>query len=305
MAILFKAPHQRWPSVVLTALLCLLLAPNSASVYAQQPKDPPKDPIEEEGILNALDDKVLTVADLNEKLSSRGVAFVLTPPIEAKIRQQGSYLGTKGIKKLLDIIRKNYRPNYRLRVSLLKYGPCGQHFEQFASLLSSKITVLPSMLIRKDGRSGYTAGLKLVKEEQLSNLSLYEANQYWQTTRSLQLLQGTCESKGNDVYVISLVFLGDLHGPLNEAIRIVFKVDPNEYGETRDIHSLLILYSLAKEAQLRGVSKDLIIAYLSEALGIASQIRSGNPPGLDSIRAAILSMLNELGASGLTVMPAP
>jgi hypothetical protein len=102
--------------------------------------------------------------------------------------------------------------------------------------------------------------------------------------------------------VISLVFLGDLHGPLNETIRIEFKVDPNEYGETRDIHSLLILYSLAKEAQLRGVSKDLIIAYLSEALGIASQIRTLNPPGLDSIRAAILSMLHEMGASDLTVM---
>lgn len=145
----------------------------------------------------------------------------------------------------------------------------------------------------------------MVKEEQLSNLSLLEANQYWQTTRSLQLLQGTCAVKGDDVYVISLVFLGDLHGPLGEPIRIEFKVDPSEFGETRDIHSLLILYSLAKEAQLRGVSKDLIIAYLAEALGIASQIRSDNPPGLDSIRAAILSMLHELGASDVTVMPAP
>jgi hypothetical protein len=302
MAKLFKAPHQRWPSAVLSALLCLLLlASISASVSAQQSQEP----IEEEALLKTLNTGWLTAAELNTDLSSRGVAFALTPVIEAKIRRRGRYLGSDGIEKLLNTIRNNYRPNYRLRVSLLKYGPCGQHFEQFASLLNSKITVLPSMLIRKDGRSGYTAGLKLVKEEQLSNLSLLEANQYWQTTRSLQLLQGTCVSKGNDVYVISLVFLGDLHGPLNEAIRIEFKVDPNEYGETRDIHSLLILYSLAKEAQLRGVSKDLIIAYLSEALGIASQIKSNNQPGLPSIRAAILSMLNELGASDLTVMPAP
>jgi hypothetical protein len=298
--IILQASHRRWPLTILITLLCLLLLQFSQSVYAQQSQQP----IEEQGLLKALSRKILTAVELKRELSLRGIAFVMTPAIEAEIRRRGSYLGKDDIQELLDIIRNNYRPNHRLRVSLLKYGPCEEHFEQFASLLNSKITALPSMLIRKDGRSGYTAGLKLVKEEQLSNMSLYEANQYWQRTQSLQLLQGTCVSKGNDLYVISLVFLGDLHGLLAETIRIEFKVDPSEYGETRDIHSLLILYSLAREAQLRGVSKDLIIAYLSEALGIAGQIKHLDPPELDSIRTAIVSMLRELGASNLTVLNA-
>jgi hypothetical protein len=51
-----------------------------------------------------------------------------------------------------------------------------------------------------------------------------------------------------------------------------FKVSPDEFGNTRDIHTVSILYALAQEAKTRGLGQDLIIRYLSEAHTIASQI---------------------------------
>lgn len=282
-------------SIVVAEILCLLMM-SDETVSAQRLQ-----PIDKDGLLTALNKKVLSAAELKIEIDLRGVAFPITPESEAEIRRRGNYLGSE-IEKLLEVLRNNYRPPERLRLSLLKYAPCEKYFEEFASLLHSKINILPSMLIRKDHRSSYTAGLTLVKEERISSMSLNEANEYWKRTQSLQVLQGICAPKGNEVYVISLVFLGDLHGGLANTVRIEFKVDPNEYGSTRDIHSLLILYSLAKEGQARGLSKDLIIAYLSEALGIARQIKHGDMSALESIKAAVLRMLSDLGASDLTLV---
>jgi hypothetical protein len=301
MQIRYEVIHRLFtPRVIaLSAILCLQIVGSCERVYAQEA--PP--PIEEEGFLKALHEKALPIKELTKDVNTRGVAFPLTNAVESEIRREGQYLGKIGIEKLIDAVRSNYRPHQRLRVSLLKYSPCGQYYDQFAELLSSKVNALPSRLILKDGRSGYTAGLKLVKEEKSVVMSLLEANEYWEKTQSLQLLQGICTSKGNDVYMISQVFLGDLHGRLGNTIRIEFKVDPNEFATTRDIHSLLILYSLAKDAQARGLSKDLVIAYLSEALGIATQITHSDPATLQFIRSAIEGMLRELGAADLLALP--
>jgi hypothetical protein len=267
--------------------------------YAQQA--PP--PIEKEGLLKALGSHVLSIGKLISEITAYGVAFKITPAIESEIRQEGSYLGKNGLDILIATVRDNYRYSERSRVSLFKYDACDENYEQFAALLSSKVDALPGILISKDKRYSYTARLKLVKEEKPFGMSLEEANQYWNETHSLQLLRGMCSLKGNDVYVISQVFLGDLKGPLGSPIRIEFKVDPKEFANTRDIHSLLILYSLAKDAQARGLSKDLIIEYLSDALGIATQLEHSDPATVQAIKNAIEGMLRELGASHLITNP--
>jgi hypothetical protein len=280
-------------------VLCLHGIVASERVYAQTALPP----IEKEGFLKALHEHVLLINELKRDLSARGVSFRLTVDIENEIRREGQYLGKTGVDQLIEAVRKNFRPHERLRVSLFKYVPCDEHYDQFARLLNSKVYAISSKLIEKDERSSYTAGLKLVKEEKSAVMSLLEANQYWEKTQSLQLLQGICSLKGQEVYVISQVFLGDLSGPLGKTIRIEFKVDSDEFATTRDIHSLLILYSLAKDAQARGLSKDLIIAYLAEAIGIAGQIKHAQAAGLPRIKSAVELMLRELGASDLAVIP--
>lgn len=285
--------------ITLSAILCLQVIVTCEGVYAQQTQPP----IKKEGLLKSLSRQVLTIEKLTSELNVYGVDFLITPAIEDEIRQEGHYLGKTGLDQVIDAVRNHYRPHERLRVSLFKYSPCEEYYDHFAQLLTSKVNALPSVLILKDGRSGYTAGLKLVKEERSVLMSLQEANQYWDKTQSLQLLTGTCTSKGNDVYVISQVFLGDLNGHLGSPVRIEFKVDPSEFATTRDIHSLLILYSLAKDAQVRGLSKDLIIAYLSEALGIAAQITHSDPTTLKAITSAVEGMLRELDAADLVVLP--
>jgi hypothetical protein len=279
--------------IVLAVMLCL---PGLASeeVYAQQPIPP----LDEKQFFVVLDG-ALPLAELTRGAITRGIAFPLTPVIENKIRSKGKYLGETNLDKLIEVLRVNYRPHQRLRVSLLKYRPCGQNSDQFADLLSSKVFALPGRLIAKDSRYGYTDGLRLVKEETSPPASLLEANEYWEKTQSLQLLQAICTSRGNDVYVISQVFLGNLHGSLGNPIRIEFKIDSSEFATTSDIHSLLILYSLAKDAQLRGLSKDLTKEYLSEALRIADQIKMSDTATLGAIRSAIENMLQELGFTNL------
>ena len=260
-------------------------------------------PLEKEGLIKALREGALSIKELTDQATARGVAFPMTPAVELEIRREGKYLGKADLDKLISVLRNNYPPPERLRVSLFKYEPCDQKYEVFAAVLSSKVNEIPAMLISKDHRCGYTAGLKLVKEETPFAMSLEEANQYWHKTYSLQLLRGMCSTKGEDVYVISQVFLGDLHGPLGSIVRIEFKVDPEEFANTRDMHTLLLIYSLAKDAQARGLSKDMIIAYLSEALGIAAQIKPAENATLQSVKSAIEALLRELGAADLLVLP--
>jgi hypothetical protein len=285
--------------IIVSSMIFVQLIATCECVYSQQA--PP--PIEKEGLLISLRKHALEIDELTNDLKTRGVNFSVTPEIEREIRQAGQYLGAK-IDKLIEAARNNDRSLFRLRVSLFNYTPCEQYYDQFAQLLSSKVNRLSDMLQAKGSQCSYTGRLKLVKEERLFDMSLEEANQYLEKSHSLQLLRGTCSSNGKDVTIYSQVFLGDLHGPLGSTITIPFKFDPSDVGKTRDFHSLLILYSLAKDAQAKGLGKEIIIAYLSEALGIVAQIKNLEPETLQSIKSAIEDMLRQVGASNLLVLPA-
>ena len=239
-----------------------------------------------------------------ELIKQHGVDFRMTDEDEQEIRQAGVYLGTKGLTEVIAAVRANDRSE-RLRVSLFKYDPCDQYFDQFVAVIRSKISDLSGRFVFKGGQYRYIARLYLAREEKPFNMNLEEENRYWEDTRSLQILEGMCTIQGKDVYVLSQVFLGSLHGSLKSPIRVEFKIDPEEFGDTKDIHSVLILYSLAQEARARGQSKDVIISYLSEALGILAQIKHSNPTTLQPVKNAIEDMLRELGASNLLILPAP
>src|SRR5687767_15359877 len=64
--------------------------------------------------------------------------------------------------------------------------------------------------------------------------------------------------------------------------------------------SLLIWYSLAKDAKKRGLSREVIFTYLSEALNIMEQLREVDKFSfLPQMKNAIDGILDELGASNL------
>jgi hypothetical protein len=123
-----------------------------------------------------------------------------------------------------------------------------------------------------------------------------------ETTKSLQVLLGTCYEE--DKTVISQVFLGTLSGQLRSIIRVKTRIDPEAYGDATDIHSLLVLYSLAKDAQTRGQKPDVIINYLAEAYNIAANCKFDKLTTEDPVKqivvelktAIIKILVDELGA---------
>lgn len=286
--------------ILLTLVSLSLVSTTEGSAQAQE-----STPTTKENLLRAIkraQEEKRTVEWHVELVRQLGVDFRMTDADEREIRQAGSHLGAKGLNDLVAAVRANYRKPERLRVSLFKYARCNEKFEDFVAVIHSKITLLPGKFASKGVRYRYVTRLNLVKETKPFN-SWEEADRYWNDTRSLQLLQGMCSSRGNDLYVLSQVFLGDLHGSLVTPVRIEFKIDEQEFSDTKDIHSLLILYSLAQEAHARGLSKELIFTYLSEAREIADQIKNQKPETLQTIRGAIERMFHELGASNLMVLP--
>jgi hypothetical protein len=288
----------------ITTRMARLLLPSVATVLlvssasAAAPAQEDDKPITRELLMRALkpvkNKQLMTAAQYVKVIKRRGVDFCMTDEDEQEIREVGAYMGAAGLDDLVAAVREGC---VRLGVFLFKYDPCDREFAEFKTMLASKLRVLQDKFISKDNRYGYIAKLTLVHEEKPFPASRDEVDRYWRKTRSLQLLRGLCKKGDDDVYTAhSQVFLGNLCGSLDTTVRVDFKIHVEEFSTTKDMHSVLVLYSLAQEAKARGRDKDLIISYLSEALKIAAQI--GNQDAtLLSIESAINGMFQELGVS--------
>lgn len=280
-----------------------LVSATEGTAQAQESKPFTKENLLDSIKLARLEKEKTSVEWYVETIKQHGVDFRMTNEDEREIRQAGSHLGAKGLNDLVAAVRDNYRHPVRLRVSLFEYARCEKNFEDFVAVIRSKLNVLADKFAYKGVQYSYIKRLNLVNEGKPFN-SPEEADRYWQNKLALQLLQGMCSTRGDDLYVLSQVFLGDLHGSLVTPVRLEFKIHEDEFSDTKDIHSLLLLYSLAQEAKARGLNKDLIIDYLSEAKSIAAQIKNPKPETLQPIKNAIERMFHELGASNLMVLPA-
>lgn len=164
-----------------------------------------------------------------------------------------------------------------LQITLFNYsGQCRdlpKTLNTFETLIRFKANSLRSMFLPDDKRFDYLSEVSVVRTGDEFTLNGEAAHDYWQHTGSLQLLAGLCFSGPEGDVMRSQIFFGDLKGKLpSESFMADFKVIPDEFGNTRDIHTVSILYALAQEAKTRGLGQDLIIRYLSEAHTIASQI---------------------------------
>lgn len=289
-------------ALLLTSLTTLLLAsPADATSRAQKDNR-----ITKTNLLRSLKanekkpEKKMSAAEYVADIKDRGVDFCMTIKDEQEVRQSVTYLGAEEMNDLIAAVRDNCRNghnvccNERLRVSLFEYATCDRAFADFEAMISSKISMIPSMF-ESDDQYNYIARLTLVNERKPFDMNREEADRYWKETRSLQLLRGMCKTGSDGVYVYSQVFLGELRGALDTPVRIDFKIDAQEYGTTKDIHSVLILYSLAQEARARGLNEVFIKVCLKHAWDLVTQIRNTDAATVQSIKSAIEGTMHEMG----------
>lgn len=265
------------------------------------------------------EEKSMDAATYVEMIKKQGVAFQMTADDEREIRLAGKYLDDDAWKRQYDNARRrvgktlvtderadrvgldtvvaavrDFYGYVRYEVFLFEYAPCEPSFKEFEKAILTNIIALPDKFSWKGKQYLYVKRLALVSQRK-SLESQSDAEQYWRHEHVLQLIHGMClRSDDGGVRIFSQVFLGDLHGPLSPTVRLKFKFDPEEFSDTKDIHSVLILYSLAQEAKARGLGKEVSISYLSEANEIAAQIKNTDAATLKLIRDVIASMLNEL-----------
>jgi hypothetical protein len=164
-----------------------------------------------------------------------------------------------------------------LQITLFNYsGQCpdlSQAFDTFETLIRSKANSLRRMFSAEDKRFDYLSGLSVVRTGDEFTLNSDAAHDYWQQTGSLQLLAGLCVPTSAGEVMRSQIFFGDLKGKLPaEPFMAELAVSPDEFSDTRDIHTVSILYALAQEARKRELGQDVVIEYLAEAHTIASQM---------------------------------
>jgi hypothetical protein len=194
-------------------------------------------------------------------------------------------------------------PKQRLRLTLFRYtGDCDSDnhaFSTFQGILQTKVNSIRGMFASNDARYDYLSELNIVPAGEVLNLSSQEIRSYWDTTSSLQVLSGLCfRSNGVNIFH-SQVFSGELSGDLHDPFIAELPLTPQEFGTTRDIHTVSVLYALAQEALSRGVPHDIVISYLSHAREIAQQVSGANGPQLV---AAIDTSLERLGAPAPMVL---
>jgi hypothetical protein len=184
-----------------------------------------------------------------------------------------------------------------LLISLFSYsGVCHQidtAFETFQQILRSKAVSLRGMFPSTDQRYDYLAGVNINTVGRTLDVSGAEVRAYWEQTASLQVLSGLCFVREGAQIMHSQIFSGPLAGMLPEPLVAELPISPEEFGATRDIHTVSILYALAHEAHRRRLDDDVVIGYLSRARAIVSQIHVG---AADQLRQAIDQALQNFGA---------
>jgi hypothetical protein len=185
----------------------------------------------------------------------------------------------------------------RLLISMFSYaGSCDQRenaFATFREILRSKTTSVRGMFPADDKRYDYLLGMNVYSVGKALEMSAGEVRSYWQQTGSLQVLSGLCFIREGEDIMRSQIFSGPLAGSLPEPLLAELPISAEEFGATRDIHTVSILYALAQEAQSRKLDRDIVIAYLAMARAIDSQIRV-SPAG--QMKQAIDQALQNAGA---------
>jgi hypothetical protein len=187
----------------------------------------------------------------------------------------------------------------RLRISLLPYKTPALEAElqQFREALSGRIIAMSQLLVGRGLNFGYVTRLK-VHNDGPEMPSVDELKSFWNASHALQLVRGEVRST-QPLTVHGTIYLGDLApGPL-QLVELDVSVTPGDFARAQDAYSVVMLYSLARDAHRLKMPPDVIAGLLGDAHGIAQQV--DDPRGqLAPVSAAIVEMLRELATSGAT-----
>jgi hypothetical protein len=192
----------------------------------------------------------------------------------------------------------------RLSIFLFDYASsCPQNLDtaaKFQAMLGLRAHAIRGMFKPLDHRYDYLGSLKPVLAHQRFDYSSAQEAQYAVNNASLQVLTGICSPEGQYATMRSEVFAADLHGELPEPLVTKFVVKPENFGDTRDIHTASILYTLAEEGLARSIDRDIVEQILGQAKEKASQIQD---PAAVQITEAVDRRLRQLEVGKPKVLP--
>jgi len=178
-------------------------------------------------------------------------------------------------------------------VTLFKYhgseqGELSIAFNQFQGIIKDKIVALVQEIKASNSNCFYLDKLHLCYINQYSPSSYDSILQYWNSNSKsiLEILTGTIFSKEGTVIVGSRAYFNDAieyhKSQTNlKTMNFELRVSPDEFGATRDLHSLITLYILAIDAKRSKLSNDIIAEYLSKAFTLSKDL------GRDDLRVLI------------------
>ena len=144
-----------------------------------------------------------------------------------------------------------------------------EKFGSFRGILEDKISSL-----KREVLQGNTQGFDYLEDVRVNfrkqdNFTTIEGVNQWMKNEAsvLCLLRGTIISDDNVTYMVkSNIHLGELKGKYrHDVLRITLPINSKEFGNTRDSHSVVILYALAMDAKRLGYDKSHIARFLNAA----------------------------------------
>lgn len=186
----------------------------------------------------------------------------------------------------------------RLRISILPYQAAGSEtlLQQFREALTDRIITMTQQLSARHDAYEYVTRVK-VQNEGPAAPSVAELRSYWDSNHALQLVRGQVDASTQPVTVHQLIYLGDLAPGRDQVVQLDVRVAPGEFARTQDAYSVVMLYSLARDAQRLGLPANVVVGFLSEAHSIAQQI--GDAGGqLAGVNKAVSELLRDLAGPG-------
>jgi hypothetical protein len=186
----------------------------------------------------------------------------------------------------------------RLLVQLFDYpGSTDEErrrFEQFQTIVRSKIPVIVDALVQADPAYKYLDNLRIVSASRQLAASPAETLAEWRGRNALMFLSGVLFKDDTAVLVRSQPFLGELaHTQRLNQLQLDLRVHQDELGQAQDSHSAALLYALAMDA--RRLKKPTHV--VARFLGLAA-LRTANvdarTPGLGILKDAVEDALRQV-----------
>jgi len=192
----------------------------------------------------------------------------------------------------------------RRLIQIIRYSGNPQTYESFKSILQNKLNLINNDDdLKRYIETEKLSILKVVDLEGKENPTIAILKAKWsQDDKAILIIYGLIPevADASKRVVQSSIFVGPGDTMFaTELISTDLSLDLSQFRTLRDTHSLLLFYSLAKDARARGAPDNVVSMYLSKAVSIANDLSAKNPQLLkeDEGLASLVSELSTLARS--------